>query len=179
MISESRTIPQELYLTRQDFRGGTEIRTRVLFPAAAVLNYVTLWPTIFLFLGSYDNWFPWLVIYPVALLIACASLTGLGIARKRKITEEVLDLLVFFSATPVVGTLISLFFYYGFYEEYLVECPGTGLSNKCIVVMASGYVELYVLLALAVSTITFILAFRKSLKAAQRRSDQKLPLPIL
>ena len=146
---------------------------RILFLAAAVLNYVTLWPTIFLFLGSYDNWFSWLVVYPVALLIAGSGLTGLGIARKRKITEEVLDLLVFFSATPVVGTLISLFWYPGFYEEYLGECPGTGVSNKCIVVWASGYVELYVLLALAVSTVTFILAFRKSLKAAQHRSDQR------
>lgn len=88
-----------------------------------------------------------------------------------------LDLLVFFSATPVIGTLISLFFYYGFYEEYLVECPGTGLSNKCIVVMAAGYVELYALLTLAVSTVTFILAFRKSLKASQASFWSEILLP--
>lgn len=128
------------------------------------MNYVTLWPTIVLFLRSYGDWFSWLVVYPVALLIAESGLTILGITRKRKITEEALDLLVFFSALPVVGTLISLFSYYGFYEEYLVECPGTGVSYKCIVVLASSYVEAYVLVALAVSTVAFIAAFRKSVK---------------
>ena len=136
------------------------------------MNYVTIWPTIFLFAGSYDNWFSWLVVYPAALLIAGSGLTVLAIGKKRKIPEEVLDLLVFFSATPVLGTLISLFFYYGFYEEYAFEtCPP--ISYKCTIVLGAGYVELYVLLALAVSTVTFIAAFRKSLKAAQRRSDQK------
>ncbi|HVH14458.1 MAG TPA: hypothetical protein VNA15_01905 [Candidatus Angelobacter sp.] len=141
------------------------------------MNYVTLWPTIFLFLGSYDNWFSWLVVYPAALLVAGSSLTVLGIARKRNVTPEVLDLLIFFSALPVVGTLISLFFYYGFYEEYLVECPDSGVFYKCIVVLAAGYVELYVLLALAVSTVAFIAAFRKSIKPTSSSVPNPLTCP--
>lgn len=125
-----------------------------------------MWPTIFLFLGSYGDWFSWLVVYPAALLVAGSSLTVPGIARKRNVTPEALDLLVFFSALPVVGTLISLFFYYGFYEEYLAECQPIIVSYKCTIVQGSGYVELYVLLALAVSTVTFIMALQKSVKPA-------------
>jgi hypothetical protein len=72
-----------------------------------------------------------------------------------------MTLLIIFSALPVVGTLISLFFYYGFYEEYYTmnTCRPNIASYKCTIVQAAGYVDLYVLLALGVSIATLIASF--------------------
>lgn len=72
-----------------------------------------------------------------------------------------LILLIVFSGLPVVGTVISLFFYYGFYEEYytMATCPPNTASYKCTIVQAAGYVDLYVLLALGVSIATLIASF--------------------
>jgi hypothetical protein len=79
-----------------------------------------------------------------------------------------LILLIVFGVLPVVGTLISLFFYYGFYEEYLTAgtCLPHIASYKCTIVQAAGYVDLYVLLALGVSIATFIAAFRRYTRPA-------------
>jgi uncharacterized membrane protein YwzB len=136
---------------------------RLLFPALAVENFVALWPAIFLFLGSYSDWFSWLAVYPAVLLVAGSVLTTLGLVRKGKVSQDMLILLIVFSALPVVGNMISLFFYYGFYEEYytMETCPPNITSYKCTIVHAAGYVDLYVLLALGVSIATFIAAFRK------------------
>jgi hypothetical protein len=119
-----------------------------------------LWPAIFLFLGSYTDWFTWLAVYPAVLLVAGSILTILGLVRKGKLTQDMLILLIVFSALPVLGTLISLFFYYGFYEEYytMATCPANIASYKCTIVQAAGYVDLYVLLALGVSIATLIAA---------------------
>jgi hypothetical protein len=139
---------------------------RLLFPALAVENFVALWPTIFLFLGSYSDWFSWLAVYPAVLLVAGSVLTTLGLVRKGKVTQDMLILLIVFSVLPVVGSMISLFFYYGFYNYAAEDCPPIIVSDKCTIVQAAGYVDLYVLLALGVSIATFITAFRKYTKPA-------------
>jgi len=121
---------------------------RLLYPALAAENFVAFWPTIFLFLGSYSDWFPWLAVYPAILLVAGSVLTTLGLVRNGRVTQDMLILLTIFSALPVVGTMISLFFYYGFYNYAAETCPPIIASYKCTIVQAAGYVDLYVLLAL-------------------------------
>jgi hypothetical protein len=146
----------------------------LLFPALAVENFVTLWPAIFLFLGSYSDWFSWLAVYPAVLLVAGSVLTTLGLVRRGKVTQDMLILLIVFSALPVVGTLISLFFYYGFYNYAAETCPPIIVSYKCTIVQAAGYVDLYVLLALAVPIATFIAAFRRYAKPATSSANDQL-----
>ena len=82
-----------------------------------------------------------------------------------------LILLTVFSALPVVGTLISLFFYYGFYEEYfaMVTCPPNIASYKCTIVQAAGYVDLYVLIALGLSIATSIASFWRYARPAKEQ----------
>jgi hypothetical protein len=131
-----------------------------------VENFVALWPTPFLFLGSYNDWFSWLVVLPVALLVAGSGLTVLGTARKGKVTLDWLIVLMVLSVTVMVSTWISLFFYYGFYNYAAETCPPIIVSYKCTIVQAAGYVDLYTLLALGLSIATLILAFRKYAKPA-------------
>ena len=129
-----------------------------------VENFVALWPTPFLFLGSYNDWFSWLVVLPAALLVVSSGLTVLGTARKGKVTLDWLIVLMVLSMTVMVSTWISLFFYYGFYNYAAETCPPIIISYKCTIVQAASYVDLYVLLALVLSIATFITVFRKYTK---------------
>ena len=158
----ARTIPD----SKGSSKRVSDTDHRLLYPAIAVENFVAFWPTIFLFLGSYSDWFSWLAVYPAALLVAGSVLTTLGLVRKGKVTQDMLILLIVFSALPVVGTLISLFFYYGFYNYAAETCPPIIVSYKCTIVQAASYVDLYTLLALGLSIATLIAAFRKYSKPA-------------
>ena len=128
--------------------------------------FVALWPAVFLFLGPYAEWFSWLVVIPGVLIVASSLLTGLGIFSKGKVTLDWLIVLAVLSLTVFVSTLISLFFYYGLYNYGAEGCPPIIVSYKCTIVQAAGYVDLYVLLALLVSTATFIAALMKYAKPA-------------
>lgn len=137
---------------------------RLLFAAVLVKIYAALWPAIFLFLGSYTDWFYWLVVFPGALIVTSSLLSGFGIVSKGKVTLDWLIVLAVLSLMVFFSTLISLFFYYGLYNYGAEGCPPIIVSYKCTIVQAANYVDLYMLLTLLVSAATFFPALRSYLK---------------
>lgn len=135
---------------------------RLLLSALTVENVVAAWPAIFLILGFYSDWFLFLVVLPVAVVITSSGLVAVGIARKGKITWKLLNWLIIVSVLPIVGTLISLFFFFGLYnwaaEDRLFpsSCQGSFDVFKCIIVQGSGYVDLYLLGVVIVAIVAFI-----------------------
>ena len=137
---------------------------RLLFPAVLIEIYAGLWPAVFLFLGSYADWFTWLVLFQGLLLVTSSLLTGFGIVSKGKVTLDWLIVLAVLSLIVLLSTLASLFFYYGYYNEAALTCPPIIVSYKCTIIQAANYVDLYMLLTLLGSAATFFPALWSYLK---------------
>ena len=137
---------------------------RLLFAALTVENFVALWPSIFLALGSYDNWLVFLVMLPAALVGASSSLAVVGIAKRRISSWRTLNWLMILSVLPIAWTLISLFFYNGSYDWAVQDCAPLPLYPslvtlapfKCIIVQGTVYVDLYLLPVLIAAISIFV-----------------------